>query len=67
MELQVLNLGLPTLLYGLAGLLWARYTEQVLLHCRGTWIPVIPGIPGYLEYPEYLQGVPRHWTPGNLD
>ena len=27
--LKVLNLGLPTLVYGLAGLLWARHRESV--------------------------------------
>ena len=27
--LKVLNLGLPTLVYGLAGLLWARHSETV--------------------------------------
>jgi len=26
---KVLNLGLPTLVYGLAGLLWARHRETV--------------------------------------
>lgn len=31
--LKVLNFGFPTLLYGLAGLLWAKHTETVLLPC----------------------------------
>ena len=34
--LKVANLGLPTLLYGLAGLLWARHTEVVLLPGGGS-------------------------------
>ena len=31
--LKVLNFGLPTLLYGIAGLLWAKHTEIVALPC----------------------------------
>ena len=31
--LKVLNFGLPTLLYGVAGLLWAKHTEIVALPC----------------------------------
>ena len=27
--LKVINFGFPTFLYGLAGLIWANYTEQV--------------------------------------
>ena len=27
--LKVINFGFPTLLYGLAGLIWANHTEQV--------------------------------------
>ena len=31
--LKLLNFGLPTLLYGIAGLLWAKHTEIVILPC----------------------------------
>jgi len=29
--LKLLNLGLPTLVYGLAGLAWAKHTETILV------------------------------------
>ena len=37
--LKCLHVGVPTLLYGLAGLLWARHTEQVALPC-GTRVTI---------------------------
>jgi hypothetical protein len=41
----VLNLGLPTLLYGVAGLLWARHAETVT-------VPGGPAVTVYFWYKE---------------
>ena len=47
--LKLLNFGFPTLLYGIAGLLWANHTEQVYMQNYHRFITL------YFWYPENVE------------